>query len=144
MDLPEGNGPAFELASDPLEGTGYCASASTAPLRFLAVGPPGSIWATSGYCMDKLIVGPGANGTVDVNAPLDQNLDRVSEAPGKDVSDLVVVVLAKPRHEEVIAEIRGEGGRRARGPGRRRHGLRVLLPNGGADLAPGVAARQKE
>ena len=138
-EVGDGDGPAFELAIDPLEGTDYCASGLDGAISVLACGPPDSIWATSGYYMDKLIVGPGARGTIDVDAPVDQNLDRVAKALGKEVSDLVVVVLDKPRHEEVIAQIRDKGaGVLAVPAGDVMGSLRVLVPNGGADLALGV------
>ncbi|MGI8808491.1 MAG: class II fructose-bisphosphatase [Acidimicrobiales bacterium] len=138
-EVGDGNGPEFELAIDPLEGTDYCASGLDGAISVLAAGPPESIWATSGYYMDKLIVGPGAKGTIDVNAPVDENLRRVADALGKDVGDLVVVVLDKPRHEEVIAHIRAKGaGVLAVPAGDVMGSLRVLLPDGGADLALGV------
>ena len=138
-EVGDGNGPAFELAIDPLEGTDYCASGLDGAISVLAAGPRDSIWATSGYYMDKLIVGPAAKGTIDINAPVDQTLERVAEALGKEVSDLVVVVLDKPRHEEVIAHIREKGaGVLAVPAGDVMGSLRVLLPDGGADLALGV------
>ena len=138
-EVGDGNGAAFELAIDPLEGTDYCASGLDGAIAVLAAGPPDSIWATSGYYMDKLIVGPAAKGAIDVDAPVDQNLERVAEALGKDVKDLVVVVLDKPRHEEVIAHIRDKGaGVLAVPAGDVMGSLRVLLPDGGADLALGV------
>jgi fructose-1,6-bisphosphatase II len=138
-EVGDGNGPAFELAIDPLEGTDYCASGLDGAISVLAAGPPESIWATSGYYMDKLIVGREAKGAIDIDAPVDQNLERVAEALGKEVRDLVVVVLDKPRHEEVIAYIRDRGaGVLAVPAGDVMGSLRVLLPNGGADLALGV------
>ncbi|MCA1692121.1 MAG: class II fructose-bisphosphatase [Actinobacteria bacterium] len=138
-EVGDGNGPAFELAIDPLEGTDYCASGLDGALSVLAAGPPDSIWATSGFYMDKLIVGPGAKGKIDIDASVDDNLDRVAEALGKKVSDLVVVVLDKPRHEDVIAHIRDKGaGVLAVPAGDVMGSLRVLLPHGGADMALGV------
>ncbi len=138
-EVGDGDGPAFELAIDPLEGTDYCASGLDGAIAVLAAGPPEAIWATSGYYMDKLIVGPAAKGTIDVNSPVDQNLERVAKALDKEVSDLVVVVLDKPRHEDVIAHIREKGaGVLAVPAGDVMGSLRVLLPNGGADIALGV------
>ena len=138
-EVGDGDGPAFELAIDPLEGTDYCASGLDGAISVLAAGPRDSIWATSGYYMDKLIVGPAAKGTIDIDAPVDQTLERVAEALGKEVSELVVVVLDKPRHEEVIAHIREKGaGVLAVPAGDVMGSLRVLLPDGGADLALGV------
>jgi fructose-1,6-bisphosphatase II len=138
-EVGDGNGPAFELAIDPLEGTDYCASGLDGAISVLAAGPPGSMWATAGYYMDKLIVGAAAKGSIDVDASVDENLDRVADALGKQVSDLVVVVLDKPRHEDVIAHIRDKGaGVMAVPAGDVMGSLRVLVPNGGADLALGV------
>ena len=138
-EVGDGNGPAFELAIDPLEGTDYCASGLDGAIAVLAAGPPDSIWATSGYYMDKLIVGSAARGTIDVEAPVDDNLARVAKALEKEVSDLVVVVLDKPRHEDVIARIRDKGaGVLAVPAGDVMGSLRVLLPQGGADVALGV------
>ncbi|MDP1807807.1 MAG: class II fructose-bisphosphatase [Acidimicrobiales bacterium] len=138
-EVGDGAGPAFELAIDPLEGTDYCASGLDGAISVLAAGPPDSIWATSGYYMDKLIVGSAAKGQIDIDAPVDDNLGRVADALGKKVKDLVVVVLDKPRHEEVIAHIRDRGaGVLAVPAGDVMGSLRVLLPNGGADLALGV------
>ncbi len=138
-EVGDGEGPAFELAIDPLEGTDYCASGLDGAIAVLAAGPPDSIWATSGYYMDKLIVGAAAKGAIDLDAPVDGNLERVAKALGKEVADLVVVVLDKPRHEDVIARIRDKGaGVLAVPAGDVMGSLRVLLPNGGADIALGV------
>jgi fructose-1,6-bisphosphatase II len=138
-EVGNGDGPAFELAIDPLEGTDYCASGLDGAIAVLAAGPTESVWATSGYYMDKLIVGPAAKGTIDVEAPVDDNLARVAKALEKEVSDLVIVVLDKPRHEDVIAQIRARGaGVLAVPAGDVMGSLRVLLPGGGADVALGV------
>jgi fructose-1,6-bisphosphatase II len=138
-EVGDGQGAAFELAIDPLEGTDYCASGLDGAISVMAAAPPDTIWATSGFYMDKLVVGKGARGAIDINAEMDENLDRVAEALGKDVGDLVVVVLDKPRHEDVIAAIRDRGAAVIAIPaGDVMGSLRVLLPNGGADLALGV------
>ncbi len=138
-EVGDGEGPEFELAIDPLEGTDYCASGLDGAISVLAAAPPGTLWATSGYYMDKLVVGPAAKGAIDVRASADENLDRVAEALGKKVSELVVVVLDKPRHEEVIAGMRERGTAVLAIPaGDVMGSLRVLMPHGGADLALGV------
>ncbi|MDP8938604.1 MAG: class II fructose-bisphosphatase [Actinomycetota bacterium] len=138
-EVGDGDGPEFELAIDPLEGTDYCASGLDGAISVLAAAPPGTLWATSGYYMDKLVVGPAAKGAIDVRASADENLDRVAEALGKKVSELVVVVLDKPRHEEVITGMRKRGTAVLAIPaGDVMGSLRVLMPHGGADLALGV------
>ncbi|MCZ7167004.1 fructose-bisphosphatase class II, partial [Salmonella enterica] len=55
--------------------------------------------------MEKLIVGPGAKGAIDLNLPLADNLRNIADALGKPLGDLTVTILAKPRHDEVIAEM---------------------------------------
>jgi fructose-1,6-bisphosphatase II len=138
-EVGDGDGPEFELAIDPLEGTDYCASGLDGAISVLAAAPPGTVWATSGYYMDKLVVGPRARGAIDVRASADDNLDRVAEALDKKVADLRVVVLDKPRHEEVIAGMRERGVAVLAIPaGDVMGSLRVLMPHGGADLALGV------
>jgi len=138
-EVGDGDGPEFELAIDPLEGTEYCASGLDGAISVLAAAPPGTLWATSGYYMDKLVVGPAAKGAIDIRASADENLDRVAEALDKSVADLRVVVLDKPRHEEVIAGMRRRGTAVLAIPaGDVMGSLRVLMPHGGADLALGV------
>jgi len=138
-EVGNGEGQAFELAIDPLEGTDYCASGLDGAISVLAAAPPGSLWATAGYYMDKLVVGPRAKGAIDICATADENLDRVAEALGKKVSELRVVVLDKPRHSEVIAAMRERGTAVLAIPaGDVMGSLRVLMPDGGADLALGV------
>jgi len=138
-EVGNGEGQEFELAIDPLEGTDYCASGLDGAISVLAAAPPGSLWATAGYYMDKLVVGPRAKGAIDICATADENLDRVAEALGKKVRELTVVVLDKPRHEEVIAAMRERGTAvLAISAGDVMGSLRVLMPDGGADLALGV------
>ncbi len=138
-EVGNGDGPAFELAIDPLEGTDYCASGLDGAIAVLAAGPPDSIWATSGYYMDKLIVGSAAKGTIDIDAPVDDNLDRVANALGKEVRDLVVVVLDKPRHEDLIERIYAAGASIVLIPEGDVFGaLRVMLPDTRADALFGV------
>ena len=138
-EVGEGSGPAFHLAVDPLEGTSYCAGGLEGAISVLAAAPPGALWGTSGYYMDKLIVGPGAKGAIDITAPFEKNLASVGEALGKEVKDLAVVILDKPRHEELIAQVREAGPRVVAIPdGDVMGSLRALVRGAGADLVMGV------
>ena len=138
-EVGDGTGPEFDLAIDPVEGTDYCANGLDGAISVLAAAPRDSLWATSGFYMDKLVVGPGAKGAIDIDASVDDNLDRVAEALGKKVEELAVVVLDKPRHEDVIANIRDRGASVVAVPaGDVMGSLRVLIPRGGADIALGV------
>ncbi len=138
-EVGEGDGGAFVLAVDPLEGTSYCAEGMEGAISVVAAAPPQALWATSGFYMDKLVVGSGAKGAIDIEASTEQNLGNVADALGKKVADLVVVILDKPRHEELIAEVRQLGARVVAIPdGDVMGSLRAMVPGGGADMAMGV------
>ena len=78
-------------------------------LAVLAVGDKGCFLNAPDMYMEKLIVGPGAKGTIDLNLPLADNLRNVAAALGKPLSELTVTILAKPRHDAVIAEMQQLG-----------------------------------
>ena len=138
-EVGEGEGGAFVLAVDPLEGTSYCAQGMEGAISVLAAAPPQALWATSGFYMDKLVVGSGAKGAIDIDASTEDNLRKVADALGKKVGDLVVVILDKPRHEELIAEVRQLGAHVVAIPdGDVMGSLRAMVPGGGADMAMGV------
>ena len=137
-----GAGPdlTFEIAVDPLEGTNYCAQGVEGAISVVAAAPPGALWgAKASFYMDKLVVGPGAVGAVDIDASAEDNLESVAEALGKKVRELTVVILAKPRHEELIERVRKLGcAAMAIADGDVMGSLRVLVPHGKADVAIGV------
>ena len=138
-EIGTGQGPAFELAVDPLEGTNYAATGTEGSIAVVAASPKGSMWTTSGYYMDKVVVGPAAVGVVDIDAPAEDKLRAVAKALDKPVEDMTAVVLDKPRHEELIDTIRGLGAAVIAIPdGDVMGSLRVLVPGGGVDIALGV------
>ena len=139
-ELGAGDELTFEIAVDPLEGTTYCAEGLEGAISVVAAAPPGALWgAKAAYYMDKLVVGPDAAGAVDINASAEDNLNSVAKALGKKVRDLVVVILDKPRHEDLIGRVRKLGCAVIAIPdGDVMGSLRVLVPHGKADLAMGV------
>ena len=138
-EVGDGRGGAFELAVDPLEGTSYCAQGMEGSIAVVAAAPADTLWATSSYYLDKLVVGAGAKGAIDLVASAADNLSSVAEALGKKVEELVVVILDKPRHEELIAEVRQAGAHVSAIPdGDVMGSLRALVPGAGADVAMGV------
>lgn len=138
-ELGTGTGPGWDLAVDPLEGTNYCARGAEGAIAVLSVTRRGAMWGTSGWYMDKLVVGPGAAGAIDIEAPVEENLRRVAEALGKDVRDLVTIVLDKPRHQELIPRIRAAGAKVVEiRDGDVMGSLLALVPGGGADISLGV------
>jgi fructose-1,6-bisphosphatase II len=138
-EVGNGEGPGFELAIDPLEGTNYAAQGLEGAIAVVGAAPPDALWATSGFYMDKLVVRAAAKGAIDINASPEDNVAKVAEALDKRVEDLTVVILEKPRHEELIAKVRELGAHVIAIPdGDVMGSLRVLVPGGGADLAMGV------
>jgi fructose-1,6-bisphosphatase II len=102
-------GDQVDIAVDPIEGTRMTAMGQSNALSVLAAAEKGSFLKAPDMYMEKLVVGPGARGCIDMNAPLHHNLEQVAQALGKSLEALVVITLAKPRHEKVIAEMQQMG-----------------------------------
>jgi fructose-1,6-bisphosphatase class II len=115
-----------DIAVDPLEGTNLCCSGGAGAITVLAAAEAGGLLHAPDCYMEKIIVGPAAKGAVDLDAPVKQNLKSIARRLQRGVDDLVVVVLDRPRHQKLIADIR-EAGARIR-----------LISDG--DLSAGIAA----
>ena len=104
--------PKVDIAVDPVDGTRLLASGMPNSIAVLAIAERGSMyrWEDIAY-MDKIAVGPDARGTIDLRDTPAQNLTRIAEAKGRKVDDLTVVVLDRPRHQQLILEIRDAGAR---------------------------------
>ena len=106
------NGPEVDVAVDPVEGTRLLAFGRPNAIAVVSIAPRGTMYNPGpAFYMKKLVVSPEAKNVVDINAPVEYNLKQIASAAGKDVDDLVVFVLDKPRHEQLIAEIRNAGAR---------------------------------
>ena len=107
-----GEGPKVDIALDPLEGTTITAKGGANALAVIAMAEAGNFLNAPDVYMDKIAVGPGLpEGIVDLdNSPLD-NLKKVAKAKGADVEDLVVCILDRPRHAELITKVRTAGAR---------------------------------
>ena len=121
----EGAAAKVDLAVDPLEGTNLCATGAPNALAVLAASEEGGLLHAPDLYMEKLIVGPSARQAVDLDAPVADNLRSIARALERRIEDLVVVVLDRPRHADLIRRIR-ESGARIR-----------LIPDG--DVAAGIA-----
>lgn len=125
----KGNGrvyPQIDIAVDPLEGTNLCSTGAPNAMAVLAASERGGLLHAPDLYMEKLIVGPSAKDAVDLDAPVRFNLRAIAQALGRRVEDLVVMVLDRPRHEQLIADIRATGAR-----------IRLI---GDGDLSAGIAA----
>ncbi|OZI13408.1 fructose-bisphosphatase class II [Bacillaceae bacterium SAS-127] len=109
--LGTGYGPRVDIAVDPLEGTNIVASGGWNALAVLAVADHGNLLHAPDMYMDKIAVGPEAVGQIDINASVLDNLKAVAKAKNKDIQDVVATVLNRPRHEEIIAQLREAGAR---------------------------------
>ena len=121
MEVPE-----VDIAVDPLEGTNLCATGSAGSITVLAASEAGGLLHAPDCYMDKIVVGPSCKDAVDLEAPVADNLTSIAKRLERDVADLVVVVLDRPRHEKLIADIRAAG-------------ARIRLISDG-DLSAGIAA----
>ncbi|TXR54756.1 class II fructose-bisphosphatase [Reinekea thalattae] len=104
-----GVGDACDIAVDPIEGTRMTAMGQANAVAVMAVGEKGSFLKAPDMYMEKLVVGPQARGVIDLDKPLQDNVTAVAKALGKELSELVVVTLAKPRHDDAIKEMQAMG-----------------------------------
>lgn len=98
-----------DIAVDPVEGTRMTAQGQANAITVLAVGSKGSFLKAPDMYMEKLIVGPQAKGTIDLERPLMENIESVSKALGKSLHEMMIVVLDKPRHTQVIKDLQRLG-----------------------------------
>jgi len=115
-----------DIAVDPLEGTNLCATGAPNAIAVLAASEKGGLLHAPDIYMEKLVVGPSSKGKVDINAPVEDNLKVIAKSLDREVHDLVVIVLDRPRHERLIADIRKAGAR-----------IRLI---GDGDLSAGISA----
>ena len=111
-EVGTGKGPRVDIALDPLEGTTIAAKAMQNSLAVIALSEEGEMLNAPDVYMDKIAVGPGyAEGIVDLDKTPTENIKAVAEAKGCSVSDILVCVLDRPRHANIIKEVRDCGAR---------------------------------
>src|SRR5712664_1400301 len=115
-----------DIAVDPLEGTNLCATGTPNAIAVIAAAEKGGLLNAPDIYMEKLVVGPSSKGKVDLNAPVEDNLKAIAKALDREVHDLVIIVLDRPRHERLIADIRKAGAR-----------IRLI---GDGDLSAGISS----
>src|SRR5690349_9584196 len=118
--------PEVDIAVDPLEGTNLCATGAPGAIAVLAAANKGGLLHAPDCYMEKIIVGPAAKGAVHLDATPKENLQVIAKRLGRQVKDLVVIVLDRPRHENLIEQIRSAGAR-----------IRLI---GDGDLSAGISA----
>ncbi|HEX5473029.1 MAG TPA: class II fructose-bisphosphatase [Vicinamibacterales bacterium] len=118
--------PQVDIAVDPLEGTNLCATGAANAIAVLAASARGGLLHAPDLYMQKLVVGPSSKHAVSLDATVAENLKAIARCLERDVTDLVVTVLERPRHEQIVEEIRATGAR-----------IRLI---GDGDLSAGIAA----
>jgi fructose-1,6-bisphosphatase class II len=118
--------PMIDIAVDPLEGTNLCATGAPNAITVLAASEQGGLLNAPDCYMEKVIVGPSCKGIVDMDAPVKDNLKRIARRLDREIEDLVVIVLDRPRHKKLIDDIRSTGAR-----------IRLI---GDGDLSAGISA----
>ena len=103
--------PDVDIAVDPLEGTNLCATGAPNSITVLAASEAGGLLHAPDLYMEKIIVGPSCRGAVELDAPVEHNLRLVAKRLDRNVEDLVVMVLDRPRHQKLIQDIRKTGAR---------------------------------
>jgi fructose-1,6-bisphosphatase II len=130
---------AIEIAVDPLEGTNLCATGGPNAISVIAMGEKGKLLHAPDTYMEKIAVGPGAKGAIDLRRPPAENLRRIADALGKYVEDLTVVILDRPRHERLVHEVREAGARiKLIGDGDVAGALNTCFPDSGVDVLMGI------
>src|SRR5207248_3446637 len=105
-------GPEVDVAVDPIDGTTLMSKGMPNALAVLAVAERGAMFDPSAvFYMEKLAVGPEAAGKVELGAPIAENIRRVAKAKNSSVGDVTVCILDRPRHEQIIKEVREAGAR---------------------------------
>ena len=119
-ELGTGNGPAVDIAVDPLEGTTLCAKSMPNALAVLAISEKGGLLHAPDMYMDKIAVGPGLpEGCVDLDRSVRENLESVARGRGKPISEVTACILDRPRHADIIQAVRDGEQRIEDRPGRR-------------------------
>lgn len=104
-------GDEVDIAVDPVEGTNLVAKGQPGSIAVIAIAPKGCLLHAPDIYMEKIAVGPRAKGCIDINVPVEENLKRVAKALQRDIDDITVVTMDRPRHAELIKQIRKAGAR---------------------------------
>ena len=138
--LGKGGLPKLDLAVDPIDGTRPLAQGRPNSIATVSAAPAGTMYDPGPFVyMDKIAVGPGAKGVIDINRPVDENLIAIAKALGKRIQDLTVIILDRPRHADLVSKVRKAGPRiRFIDDGDVAGALMAAWPESGIDVLMGV------
>ncbi len=139
VGMKTSDAPAIDIALDPLEGTTICATGGVGSISVIAIAEKGNFLHAPDTYMAKIACGPGAKGVIDIDASPTVNIQRVAKALGKEVEDVTVVILDRPRHSDLIAEVRKTGARiQLIGDGDVSAAVACAWPESGIDMLIGI------
>ncbi|HEY8280637.1 MAG TPA: class II fructose-bisphosphatase [Bdellovibrionota bacterium] len=134
-----GKGTRLDLALDPLEGTTICANGGNNSISVIAIADDGNFLHAPDTYMEKIAVGPEAASAIDLSMPATQNLKEIAKAKKTSVESLTVVILDRPRHADLIAEVRRAGARiQLIGDGDVSAAISAAMPHSGVDVLMGT------
>ncbi len=138
--LGTGSPPEVDIAVDPIDGTRPLANGFVNSIATVAIAPRGAMFNPGPvFYMNKIAVGPEAKGVIDIEAPVKVNLERIAKAKDMHINDLTVVILDRPRHAELVKEVRACGARiRLIPDGDVAGALMTAWPDAGIDVLMGI------
>jgi fructose-1,6-bisphosphatase II len=139
-EVGNGLGPECDVAVDPIDGTSLTANGMNGAISVIALAPRGSMYDPSAvFYMNKIVTGPEAASVIDINASTKANIQAVAKAKRMSISDITVVVLNRPRHDNLLKEIREAGARiRLIQDGDVAGAIETARPDTGIDLLMGI------
>jgi fructose-1,6-bisphosphatase II len=139
-EVGDGTGPECDVAVDPIDGTTLAAKGMTNAISVMAVAPRGSMYDPSAvFYMEKLVTGPEAADVVDIRYPVAENIHQIAKAKGSTPEDVTVVLLDRPRHQDIVDQIRATGARiKFISDGDVAGAIMAARPDTGIDLLLGV------
>jgi fructose-1,6-bisphosphatase II len=110
-EVGNGRGPSLDIAVDPIDGTTLASKGGPGAIAVIAAAPRGTLFRTRVPYMEKLVTGPAGRGIVSIEVPLEDNLRALARAKGREVADLTVALLERPRNESLMRAVRAAGAR---------------------------------
>lgn len=135
-----GRGPLCDIAVDPIDGTSLTAAGRQNALSVIAVADRGSMYNPKEvFYMDKIVTGPAGKGLIDLERPIGENIRALAKALDKDIEDMNIAILDRPRHEQLIADVRASGaGTELMLDGDVAGGINAALETGRIDMCVGI------
>jgi fructose-1,6-bisphosphatase II len=134
-----GDGPAMDIAVDPIDGTTLLSKGLPGAISVIALSSRGTMSVPDVFYMDKIAVGPAARDVIDIEAPVKDNLAKIARALGKRMEELTVIMLDRPRHADLMQQVREAGARiKLISDGDVVAGIQAALPDSGVDVLLGI------